>query len=158
MECCVNIFTIDYLWQKEISVCNKFTYEPLNKDDINLSRVLKPSFNNVVLTIFFTVSAELDREYTSRGDVSVLSSISSKKFKNQSEESEIGMEATAQHDNSLFVCPRCCKVYQLYPSLRRHMRVECGKEPRHACPYCGRKFKHRFNLLVHMRNLACRKE
>ncbi|KAJ4427513.1 hypothetical protein ANN_25161 [Periplaneta americana] len=69
-------------------------------------------------------------------------------------QSLLGSEAITQEDNSLFVCPRCCKVYQLYHSLRRHMRVECGQEPRHACPNCGRRFKHRFNLTVHIRNWA----
>jgi len=110
---------------------------------------------NVILTVFFTVSAQLNREYTSRRDDAVLSSTSSSKHQDQS---IIGTEARSQQDNSLFVCPRCCKVYRLYHSLRRHMRVECGQEPRHACPNCGRRFKHRFNLLVHMRNWACRKE
>ena len=69
----------------------------------------------------------------------------------------VEIERSSQETN-LFRCPRCNKVYQLYNSLRRHMRVECGQEPRHACPNCGRRFKHRFNLLEHLRHLACKKE
>ena len=64
-------------------------------------------------------------------------------------------EPSSQESN-LYKCEKCNKVYQLQTSLRRHMRVECGKEPKHACPNCGRKFKHRFNLLEHLRHLACK--
>lgn len=112
--------------------------------------------SSIVLTVFFfTVSVELDEEYRRGTDVGVLTSILFNKHQN---ESAHRTETTTQQDQSAFVCPRCCKIYQLYHSLRRHMRVECGQEPRHACPNCNRRFKHRFNLLVHMRNFACRKE
>nr|XP_050860772.1 zinc finger protein 57-like [Vespula vulgaris] len=47
-------------------------------------------------------------------------------------------------------CTRCGKSYQLYTSLRRHLRLECGVEPKETCPICGKKFTHRFKLTSHL--------
>jgi hypothetical protein len=52
---------------------------------------------------------------------------------------------------SLFMCPQCGKKYHRKYSLRRHLLVECGKEPQHACPHCCRKIRHKHDLLVHMK-------
>ncbi|KAJ1529434.1 hypothetical protein ONE63_006212 [Megalurothrips usitatus] len=49
-------------------------------------------------------------------------------------------------------CPKCGKSYRWKDSLRRHQRVECGKEPQHCCPYCLYRFKHRFHLNAHIRD------
>ena len=50
----------------------------------------------------------------------------------------------------LYPCPKCKKVYRWMISLRRHMRLECGQEPKHTCLYCGRRFKHKHHLIGHM--------
>jgi hypothetical protein len=69
--------------------------------------------SSVLTVIFVAVSVELDGEYRRGTDVGVLASILSNKHQNQSAQ---GTETT-QQDKSLFVCPRCCKIYQLYDSL-----------------------------------------
>lgn len=52
--------------------------------------------------------------------------------------------------NSQIQCPNCDKVYGSPHTLRRHMRLECGKEPQFHCPYCPRKTKQRYNLMLHI--------
>ncbi|KDR21817.1 Longitudinals lacking protein, isoforms F/I/K/T, partial [Zootermopsis nevadensis] len=54
-------------------------------------------------------------------------------------------------DGFSYVCPKCHKRYRWRDSLRRHQRVECGLEPKHACPTCGRMFKHKHQMVVHGR-------
>ena len=128
----------------------------MNKEHIksceNLEIACETTLSADCINSVFTLSAEV--EYTSGSNITVLFPCSTKKHQNQP---ELTVQAVTQED-SFFACPRCSKVYRLYHSLRRHMRVECGHEPRHACPNCGRRFKHRFNLLAHIRNWACRKE
>ncbi|KAL2738491.1 zinc finger protein 57-like [Vespula maculifrons] len=67
-------------------------------------------------------------------------------------------------------CMRCGKGYQLHTSLRRHLRLECGVEPKETymeykfniklptfkilcviCPNCGRRYKRNDYLLRHKR-------
>ncbi|PSN29354.1 hypothetical protein C0J52_26513 [Blattella germanica] len=57
--------------------------------------------------------------------------------------------------SSLFSCPQCRKSYRSKYSLRRHIAVECGKEPQFTCPHCHRKIKHKHDLVVHMK-LYCK--
>ncbi|KAF6202940.1 hypothetical protein GE061_003347 [Apolygus lucorum] len=47
-------------------------------------------------------------------------------------------------------CPTCHKFYSSQHTLRRHIRLECGKEPQFHCPYCPRKTKQRYNLMLHI--------
>ncbi|XP_014250718.1 longitudinals lacking protein-like isoform X3 [Cimex lectularius] len=47
-------------------------------------------------------------------------------------------------------CPTCHKCYSSQHTLRRHIRLECGKEPQFHCPYCPRKTKQRYNLMLHI--------
>lgn len=54
-------------------------------------------------------------------------------------------------DGFPYVCPKCHKRYRWKDSLRRHQRVECGLEPKHACPTCGRMFKHKHQMVAHGR-------
>ncbi|XP_072382440.1 uncharacterized protein lola isoform X4 [Diabrotica undecimpunctata] len=51
----------------------------------------------------------------------------------------------------LFMCTKCTKSYRLRHSLTRHIKFECGKEPMHACSLCPKKFKHKYDLNVHLR-------
>lgn len=49
----------------------------------------------------------------------------------------------------LFMCTKCTKSYRLRHSLTRHLKFECGKEPKYACNICDKKFKHKYDLNVH---------
>ncbi|KAI4474889.1 hypothetical protein M0804_014615 [Polistes exclamans] len=48
-------------------------------------------------------------------------------------------------------CNTCGNEYIYFSSLIRHIRDECGQEPKHRCPYCPKKTKLRCNLLKHIR-------
>lgn len=48
-------------------------------------------------------------------------------------------------------CHRCGKRYMWRDSLKKHLRVECGKDPTFECPICGRKFKHKHRWQSHAR-------
>lgn len=54
-------------------------------------------------------------------------------------------------DNFGYSCPRCGNTYTRTHSLNRHIRFECGIEPKFVCPICHKKSKHKHNLLIHMR-------
>ncbi|KAJ4427514.1 hypothetical protein ANN_25162 [Periplaneta americana] len=47
-------------------------------------------------------------------------------------------------------CSGCKKLYSSKGALRRHMRYECGVEPRFKCNLCSRRFTHNFNLKSHL--------
>lgn len=51
-----------------------------------------------------------------------------------------------------FACPNCGLVYSLKRNLQRHLRLECGQEPRYPCPVCAFRSKRRNNLRSHMLN------
>lgn len=51
----------------------------------------------------------------------------------------------------LWLCFQCGKRYMWKDSLKKHLRVECGKEPTYECPICGRKFKHKHRWQSHAR-------
>lgn len=52
---------------------------------------------------------------------------------------------------SAFTCTRCGNAYARPHSLNRHLRFECGVEPKFECPICHKKSKHKHNLMLHMR-------
>lgn len=49
-----------------------------------------------------------------------------------------------------FPCVTCGKVYKYQTNLMRHRANECGQIPRHRCPLCPYKAKHRYHLKSHM--------
>lgn len=49
-----------------------------------------------------------------------------------------------------FVCNNCGKSYMNKDSLYRHKNVECGKEPKFACPDCPYKTFHKYHLKSHI--------
>ncbi|XP_073976587.1 uncharacterized protein isoform X7 [Rhodnius prolixus] len=50
-----------------------------------------------------------------------------------------------------FTCPKCGNSYARPHSLSRHIRFECGVDPKFECPICHKKSKHKHNLMLHMR-------
>ncbi|XP_016987197.1 longitudinals lacking protein, isoforms H/M/V isoform X5 [Drosophila rhopaloa] len=50
-----------------------------------------------------------------------------------------------------YACDRCGNTYARPHSLNRHVRFECGVEPKFECPICHKKSKHKHNLVLHMR-------
>ncbi|XP_053594334.1 longitudinals lacking protein, isoforms A/B/D/L isoform X42 [Microplitis demolitor] len=48
-------------------------------------------------------------------------------------------------------CPKCLKSYMHAWHLKRHMRFECGQEPKVQCPYCMVKMKQRGHVYRHIR-------
>lgn len=52
--------------------------------------------------------------------------------------------------NKMFACSVCQRTYSLKRTLRRHMMLECGKEPWLKCPYCSHCSKQRGNLINHV--------
>ncbi|XP_015436088.1 PREDICTED: zinc finger protein CKR1-like [Dufourea novaeangliae] len=49
-----------------------------------------------------------------------------------------------------YFCDVCGKAYTWKPSLMRHKREECGKEPRYACPVCHHKIRRSGQLKLHL--------
>uniref|UniRef100_A0A182SW85 C2H2-type domain-containing protein n=1 Tax=Anopheles maculatus TaxID=74869 RepID=A0A182SW85_9DIPT len=48
-----------------------------------------------------------------------------------------------------YSCTRCGNSYARPHSLNRHIRFECGVEPKFECPVCHKKSKHKHNLVLH---------
>lgn len=59
--------------------------------------------------------------------------------------------ATLASNNNVFMCKQCGNSYARPHSLNRHIRFECGVEPKFECPICRKKSKHKHNLVLHMR-------
>lgn len=64
---------------------------------------------------------------------------------------EASLAGSHVRDSTEYSCPRCGNAYVRLHSLNRHMRFECGVEPRFECPICHKKSKHKHNLILHMR-------
>lgn len=50
-------------------------------------------------------------------------------------------------------CPNCPKTYRGKYTLKRHLKLECGKIPTNKCQFCGQLFVHKHRLLSHIRSL-----
>lgn len=53
-------------------------------------------------------------------------------------------------DIGKFQCPRCLKMYSYLRTLKRHLKLECGKEPQLQCPYCPKRTIYNANLKRHI--------
>ncbi|KAG5331139.1 LOLA3 protein, partial [Acromyrmex charruanus] len=49
-----------------------------------------------------------------------------------------------------YPCRNCGKVYSYYSSLARHLKHECGVEPKFHCPLCPYRTKHKSSLNTHL--------
>lgn len=48
-----------------------------------------------------------------------------------------------------YPCDTCHRVYKWKENLRRHKRLECGKEPKYECNICSFKAKQKSTLQRH---------
>ncbi|XP_031346990.1 longitudinals lacking protein, isoforms A/B/D/L isoform X23 [Photinus pyralis] len=53
--------------------------------------------------------------------------------------------------NGRFVCIQCGLSYKQKGHLSRHIKYECGVEPKFRCNFCSRRFKHKNSLQLHTR-------
>jgi rubrerythrin len=47
-------------------------------------------------------------------------------------------------------CDRCGNSYNYKSSLIRHVRMECGQEPKYACPICMKMYTYKHVLKDHL--------
>lgn len=52
-----------------------------------------------------------------------------------------------------YSCNRCSRIYSKKHSVLRHLRYECGVEPRFQCTICNQRFKHRSDQQRHQRKI-----
>ncbi|XKL69534.1 hypothetical protein PGB90_007303 [Kerria lacca] len=54
-------------------------------------------------------------------------------------------------DNQYYSCCQCTKSYKYFSNLCRHLKLECGKEPKFFCPIagCGYKSKQKTSVICH---------
>lgn len=64
--------------------------------------------------------------------------------------SEYKMARYVNYSKTTYPCQNCHKVYNYYSSLARHLKHECGVEPRFHCSLCPYKTKHRSSLNTHL--------
>lgn len=69
----------------------------------------------------------------------------------QNQLSPISMTPIPSSIGGAYSCSRCGNSYARPHSLNRHIRFECGVEPKFECPVCHKKSKHKHNLVLHMR-------
>lgn len=62
-----------------------------------------------------------------------------------------GVELNNFFVDERFYCDNCGKSYKLKNNLRRHQRVECGKEKTHVCHLCENKYYYKQELDMHLR-------
>ncbi|XP_032662667.1 longitudinals lacking protein, isoforms F/I/K/T-like isoform X6 [Odontomachus brunneus] len=60
-----------------------------------------------------------------------------------------------QRDNSQrrFRCPKCSNSYKYLGDMKKHVRFQCGQEPKFQCPYCRKRAKVSSNMYAHVRSM-----
>lgn len=53
--------------------------------------------------------------------------------------------------NKPFACPKCSRTFTVKGNMTRHLKFECGQEPRFKCPYCDFRSKQTSNVMSHIR-------
>lgn len=57
-----------------------------------------------------------------------------------------------QRDGPLNLCLTCGKCYKHKQHLKRHLMIECGREPSIQCPFCSHRTKYQRSLDLHIAN------
>ncbi|EFN84249.1 Longitudinals lacking protein, isoform G [Harpegnathos saltator] len=60
-----------------------------------------------------------------------------------------------QRDNSQrrYRCPKCSNSYKYLGDMKKHVRFQCGQEPKFQCPYCRKRAKVSSNMYAHVRSM-----
>lgn len=53
------------------------------------------------------------------------------------------------NSGKLFKCPKCSKSFKIRNSLHRHVKLECGQEPKFSCRLCSYKCYQKVRLQKH---------
>ncbi|KAI5704042.1 hypothetical protein M8J76_001009 [Diaphorina citri] len=56
----------------------------------------------------------------------------------------------AWKESKLYSCPHCMRTYSMEKNMRRHMKLECGKQATQQCPHCPHKTKRKDQLKKHI--------
>ncbi|XP_031347074.1 probable transcription repressor protein RGM1 [Photinus pyralis] len=56
-------------------------------------------------------------------------------------------------EQRIYNCESCNKSYNREGNLRRHIKFECGKEPKFQCSFCLYKFKRKEHLKKHCKSV-----
>ncbi|XP_050536193.1 gastrula zinc finger protein XlCGF66.1-like isoform X1 [Daktulosphaira vitifoliae] len=65
----------------------------------------------------------------------------------------ISSSSTFSLEKNRFLCPNCGKCYKHRSGILRHLKYECGVEPRFNCKLCWKKFARKEVLDGHMINI-----
>lgn len=52
-----------------------------------------------------------------------------------------------------YLCPKCGNSYKYLGDMKKHMRFQCGQEPKFECPYCHKRSKVSSNMYAHVRTM-----
>lgn len=52
-----------------------------------------------------------------------------------------------------FQCPKCNNSYKYLGDMKKHLRFQCGQEPKFQCPYCRKRAKVSSNMYSHVRSM-----
>lgn len=52
--------------------------------------------------------------------------------------------------SSGYLCNNCGRTYKYVKNLKRHIKEECGKEPKFQCQFCPHRAKQKSNLQSHV--------
>lgn len=52
-----------------------------------------------------------------------------------------------------YQCPKCGNKYKYVGDMKKHLRFQCGQEPKFQCPYCRKRAKVSSNMYAHVRSM-----
>jgi hypothetical protein len=90
-----------------------------------------------------SVSSSQQRDHIERKHEISRSSNSTSSASGGNQLSPISLTPIPTNVGAPYSCSRCGNTYARPHSLNRHIRFECGVEPKFECPVCHKKSKHR---------------
>lgn len=110
----------------------------------------KPVVSGANLRIFCFSRARAGDQNDGCGHVLLSSSSAAARAYLQQQQQQVPVNHHHSSPSS-YACARCGNSYARLHSLSRHVRFECGVDPKFECPICHKKSKHKHNLLLHMK-------